>query len=145
MCVDNYVVCRFDPRVNKPENIYFESVFNHLNDMKPQSVMLLSLVAICVSVFYERFCLNVFACPFCVLKGSNAFIINNQGLISFTVIVYHRDWSSWPNARWIWILNSLFKDIKPSRKNRRRKLLKQSMPYACQICQFTYWKCVANS
>lgn len=60
MCVDNYVVCRFDPRVNK-ENIYFESVFNHLNDMKPQSVKLLSLVAICVSVFYERFCLNVFA------------------------------------------------------------------------------------
>lgn len=90
MCVDNYVVCRFDPRVNK-ENIYFESVFNHLNDMKPQSVMLLSLVAICVSVFYEQFCLNVFACPFCVLKGLNAFIINNQGLISFTVIVYHRD------------------------------------------------------
>ena len=24
-------------------------------------------------------------------KGLNAFIINNQGLISFTVIVYHRD------------------------------------------------------
>ena len=90
MCVDNYVVCRFDPGVNK-ENIYFESVFNHLNDMKPQSVMLLSLVAICVSVFYERFCLSVFACPFCVLKELNAFIINNQGLISFTVIVYHRD------------------------------------------------------
>ena len=68
MCVDNYVVCRFDPRVNK-ENIYFKSVFNHLNDMKPQSVMLLSLVAICVSVFYERFCLNVFACPFLCIRG----------------------------------------------------------------------------
>ena len=59
--------------------------------MKPQSVMLLSLVAICVSIFYERFCLNVFACPFCALKGLNAFIINNEELISFTVIVYHRD------------------------------------------------------
>ena len=59
--------------------------------MKPESVMLLSLVAIFVSIFYERFCLNVFACPFCVLKELNAFIINNKGLISLTVIVYHRD------------------------------------------------------
>ena len=145
MYVDNYVVFRFEPRVNK-ENIIFESVCNHSNDMKPESVMLLSLVAICVSIYFTNDSLNFNACPFCELKGLNAFIITEQSrTYKLHCHCLSQRLKQLTKRQVDLNFEQLVQRYQAKQKEQEEKAFKAKYALRLRLCHFTYWKCVENS